>query len=209
MNSTHGSFFWLSSPSWKRLPFRVRIHGPSNHEQSDSLMQNHLAWQFLLPRWFLRFVELLMRVIPEQECSIPYVRILKEREFFCRVFLPFLITCFSERMTIFDLVHFMELLNEEIWRQERIIRIFPNEDSAIGLIWDTSSELHEQWSTGKSAGIIQQLSHSCNCAVTIHGSLQSGRKIIAILDLDQFCLLLLTILIESLCLKGAYGSVQF
>jgi transposase-like protein len=37
-------------------------------------------------------------------------------------------------MTIFDLVHFMELLNEEIWRQERIIRIFPNEDSAIGLI---------------------------------------------------------------------------
>ncbi len=75
-----------------------------------------------------------MRVIPEQECSIPYVRILKEREFFCRVFLPFLITCFSERMTIFDLVHFMELLNEEIWRQERIIRIFPNEDSAIGLI---------------------------------------------------------------------------
>ena len=42
-----------------------------------------------------------------------------------------------------------ERLNEEIRRRERVIRIFPNEDSAIRLIGALLSEFHEQWSTGK------------------------------------------------------------
>ena len=42
-----------------------------------------------------------------------------------------------------------ERLNEEIQRRERVIRIFPNEDSAIRLIGALLSEFHEQWSTGK------------------------------------------------------------
>ena len=42
-----------------------------------------------------------------------------------------------------------ERLNEEVRRRERMIRIFPNEDSAIRLIGALLSEFHEQWSTGK------------------------------------------------------------
>jgi len=42
-----------------------------------------------------------------------------------------------------------ERLNEEVRRRERVIRIFPNEDSAIRLIGSLLSEFHEQWSTGK------------------------------------------------------------
>jgi len=42
-----------------------------------------------------------------------------------------------------------ERLNEEVRRRERVIRIFPNEDSAIRLIGALLSEFHEQWSTGK------------------------------------------------------------
>jgi transposase-like protein len=42
-----------------------------------------------------------------------------------------------------------ERLNEEIRRREKVIRIFPNEDSAIRLIGALLSEFHEQWSTGK------------------------------------------------------------
>ena len=42
-----------------------------------------------------------------------------------------------------------ERLNEEIRRRERVIRIFPNEESAIRLIGALLSEFHEQWSTGK------------------------------------------------------------
>ena len=44
-----------------------------------------------------------------------------------------------------------ERLNEEIRRRERVIRIFPNEDSAIRLIGALLSEFHEQWSTGKKS----------------------------------------------------------
>jgi len=42
-----------------------------------------------------------------------------------------------------------ERLNEEIRRRERVIRIFPNEESAIRLIGALLAEYHEQWSTGK------------------------------------------------------------
>ena len=42
-----------------------------------------------------------------------------------------------------------ERLNEEVRRRERVIRIFPNEDSAIRLIGALLAEFHEQWSTGK------------------------------------------------------------
>ena len=42
-----------------------------------------------------------------------------------------------------------ERLNEEIRRRERVIRIFPNETSAIRLIGAMLAEQHETWSTGK------------------------------------------------------------
>ena len=43
----------------------------------------------------------------------------------------------------------MERLNEEIRRRERVIRIFPNEASALRLIGALLAEQHESWSTGK------------------------------------------------------------
>jgi putative transposase len=43
----------------------------------------------------------------------------------------------------------MERLNEEIRRRERVIRIFPNEASALRLIGALFAEHHEVWSTGK------------------------------------------------------------
>lgn len=42
-----------------------------------------------------------------------------------------------------------ERLNEEIRRRERVIRIFPNEASAMRLIGALLAEKHETWSTGK------------------------------------------------------------
>jgi len=43
-----------------------------------------------------------------------------------------------------------ERLNEEIQRREKLIRIFPNEDSAIRLIGALLSEFHEQSTEKKS-----------------------------------------------------------
>src|ERR671930_69217 len=43
----------------------------------------------------------------------------------------------------------MERLNEEIRRRERVIRIFPNDASALRLIGALLAEQHEVWSTGK------------------------------------------------------------
>jgi putative transposase len=43
----------------------------------------------------------------------------------------------------------MERLNEEIRRRERVIRIFPNEASALRLMGALLTEHHEVWSTGK------------------------------------------------------------
>jgi len=42
-----------------------------------------------------------------------------------------------------------ERLNEEVRRREWIIRIFPNEDSALRLIGALLAEQHETWSTGR------------------------------------------------------------
>jgi putative transposase len=42
-----------------------------------------------------------------------------------------------------------ERLNEEVHRRERVIRIFPNRDSAIRLLGALLMEQDEQWSTGK------------------------------------------------------------
>jgi len=42
-----------------------------------------------------------------------------------------------------------ERLNEEIRRRERVIRIFPNEASAMRLIGALLAEQHETWSTGR------------------------------------------------------------
>jgi transposase-like protein len=43
----------------------------------------------------------------------------------------------------------IERLNEEIRRRERVIRIFPNEASAMRLIGALLAEKHESWITGK------------------------------------------------------------
>jgi len=43
----------------------------------------------------------------------------------------------------------IERLNEEIRRRERVIRIFPNEQSIIRLLGALLIEQHEKWSTGK------------------------------------------------------------
>lgn len=43
----------------------------------------------------------------------------------------------------------MERLNEELRRRERVIRIFPNEASALRLLGALLAEQHEIWSTGK------------------------------------------------------------
>ena len=42
----------------------------------------------------------------------------------------------------------IERLNEEIRRRERVIRIFPNEQSIIRLLGALLIEQHEKWSTG-------------------------------------------------------------
>lgn len=42
-----------------------------------------------------------------------------------------------------------ERLNEEVRRREKVIRIFPNEDSALRLIGAVLAEQHETWSTGR------------------------------------------------------------
>ena len=43
----------------------------------------------------------------------------------------------------------MERLNEEVCRRERVIRIFPNRESAIRLLGALLMEQDEAWSTGK------------------------------------------------------------
>jgi len=43
----------------------------------------------------------------------------------------------------------IERLNQEIRRRERVIRIFPNEDSLIRLIGAMLMEQDEKWTTGK------------------------------------------------------------
>jgi len=42
-----------------------------------------------------------------------------------------------------------ERLNQEVRRRERVIRIFPNEDSALRLIGALLAEQHETWSTSR------------------------------------------------------------
>ncbi len=50
----------------------------------------------------------------------------------------------------------IERLNEEIRRRERVIRIFPNEGSAIRLIGALLIEQHEKWITGKKYFIMDE-----------------------------------------------------
>lgn len=42
----------------------------------------------------------------------------------------------------------VERLNEEIRRRERVIRIFPNEESALRLMGAVLMEIDEHWTTG-------------------------------------------------------------
>jgi len=43
----------------------------------------------------------------------------------------------------------IERLNEEIRRRERVIRIFPNEDSLCRLLGALLMETHDTWQSGK------------------------------------------------------------
>lgn len=43
----------------------------------------------------------------------------------------------------------VERLNEEIRRRERVIRIFPNRESAVRLIGSLLMEIDDKWATGK------------------------------------------------------------
>jgi transposase-like protein len=43
----------------------------------------------------------------------------------------------------------VERLNEEVRRRERVIRIFPNRESALRLIGALLMELDEKWASGK------------------------------------------------------------
>jgi putative transposase len=43
----------------------------------------------------------------------------------------------------------IERVNEELRRRERVIRIFPNEDSLIRLMGSVLMEIHENWTSGK------------------------------------------------------------
>src|SRR5690554_5060712 len=66
---------------------------------------------------------------------------------------------FSDVMTVLNLpqryrrrlrtTNSIERLNEEIRRRERVIRIFPNAESAMRLIGALLLEQHEVWSTGR------------------------------------------------------------
>jgi len=47
----------------------------------------------------------------------------------------------------------LERLNEEVRRRERVIRIFPNRESAIRLIGALLMEQDEKWASGKSTWI--------------------------------------------------------
>lgn len=50
----------------------------------------------------------------------------------------------------------IERLNEEIRRRERVIRIFPNDDSLIRLIGALLVEQHEKWATGKKYFVMDE-----------------------------------------------------
>jgi len=54
--------------------------------------------------------------------------------------------CLRKRLRTTNCV---ERLNEEIRRRERVIRIFPNGDSAIRLLGAVLIERDEDWSTGR------------------------------------------------------------
>jgi len=43
----------------------------------------------------------------------------------------------------------IERMNEELRRRERVIRIFPNEESLIRLMGSVLMDIHEKWTTGK------------------------------------------------------------
>jgi transposase-like protein len=47
--------------------------------------------------------------------------------------------------TRFRSTNMLERLNEEIRRRERVIRIFPNQESAIRLIGAMLAQIHEEW----------------------------------------------------------------
>lgn len=50
----------------------------------------------------------------------------------------------------------IERLNEELRRRERVIRIFPNDDSLIRLMGAVLMEHHEKWLTGKKYFIMDR-----------------------------------------------------
>lgn len=66
----------------------------------------------------------------------------------------------------------VERLNEEIRRRERVIRIFPNRDSAVRLIGALLLEIDDKWANGKRyfdmAEYIEERSKSTNAVANVH-----------------------------------------
>ena len=62
----------------------------------------------------------------------------------------------------------IERTNEEIHRRERVIRIFPNTDSAIRLIGAMLIEQHEMWKTARAS--VYHISHNTTTTTTTNSS---------------------------------------
>jgi len=65
----------------------------------------------------------------------------------------------------------IERLNEELRRRERVIRIFPNEESLIRLMGAVLIEQHEKWSSGKKyLDMAEHYEKSCaNSKINVNG----------------------------------------
>ena len=66
--------------------------------------------------------------------------------------------------------HMQERLNEEIRRRERVIRIFPNDESALRLIGALLAEQNETWLERKYLDMQEYHEWAAACAATREGN---------------------------------------
>lgn len=89
---------------------------------------------------------LLAKILTDYEASAPSAAAILERGFDDATAVLALPAPYRRRLRTTNGV---ERLNEELRRRERVIRIFPNRQSAIRLLGALLVEQDEQWSTGK------------------------------------------------------------